>query len=283
MRMAHLHPSAPAHSFNRACEALATASQIATAITVQPDEESQDAATFQHGSGICTDPLMRFALVLTALILDIEQRGLTSDELVCHSAAVASGDGEQNEATSLDIAWKVFLEGPYEALRSCICSTKEQMQRFRGLLEIAVKAAGQTEKGRQIVWDQRWAAASAKDYREMSDGDCQAILVFGIIMQASRAAHCWKTWTAYRTISTHHFEERYVAWFRGLSDDPTHTWYHGELEFFDNFAIPLAQSLGDVRVLGAGASVEYSAKKKFERSGCKKGSKRPRRCRLVAK
>jgi Adenylate and Guanylate cyclase catalytic domain len=263
LRMAHLHPSVPAHSFNRACEVLATASQFVTAIMACPNEESEDAATLHDASGIRTDPLMRFALVLTALILDIEQCGLPSDELVPHDAAVASGYGEQNEATSLDIAWKLLTEGPYEALRNCICRTKEQMQRLRVLLEIAVKAAGQTEKGWHIVWNQRLSAASANEHGEMSDEDCQAMLVFGLIIQASRAAHCWKTWTEYRTSSAHHFEERYVAWTRGLSNDPTHTWYEEQLGFFDGFLIPLAESLGDVRVLGAEASVEYldSAKK----------------------
>lgn len=52
------------------------------------------------------------------------------------------------------------------------------------------------------------------------------------------------------------FEERYKAYLEGRDNDPSEDWYQGELEFFDNYIIPLAKRLADCGVFGV-SSDEY--------------------------
>jgi hypothetical protein len=48
------------------------------------------------------------------------------------------------------------------------------------------------------------------------------------------------------------FEERYVAFLRGKAGEnpPWESWYKGEIWFFDNYIVPLAQKLNECGVFG---------------------------------
>jgi 3'5'-cyclic nucleotide phosphodiesterase/Adenylate and Guanylate cyclase catalytic domain len=256
LNIAHLYRPVPFHNFTRASDVVESASEFMTAV-VRHSEEGSIKETF----GIGSDPLMRFALVFAALILDIDHSGLTNEELVRDNAAIVSLYGEQSaaEQNSLDIAWKVLTEGPYEALRDCICATSKEMQRFRGLLVVALMATDLTDEDRQEQRNQRGKEAfgggqSKSD--ENPDSELKALLLYELFIQASDGAHCWKDWATYRNYSNLLFEERYVAWKRGLagSNDPSLTWYDGEIERFDNFIIPLAKNLQRSGVLGKASS-----------------------------
>jgi 3'5'-cyclic nucleotide phosphodiesterase len=53
-------------------------------------------------------------------------------------------------------------------------------------------------------------------------------------------------WIVYEKWSSRDFEEKYVAFKKGrVSNDPSLTWLETELEFFDNWCIPLAMQLKD--------------------------------------
>jgi hypothetical protein len=59
-------------------------------------------------------------------------------------------------------------------------------------------------------------------------------------------------WHTYQKFNSRLFEERYIAYLKGVAGDnpPWVGWYKGEIWFFDNYIIPLAQKLNDCGVFG---------------------------------
>jgi hypothetical protein len=91
--------------------------------------------------------------------------------------------------------------------------------------------------------------ASVDNYLDM---DRKATIVFEHIIQASDVYHCMQHWLTYQKFNYRLFEERYVAYLKGKagSDPPWVGWYRGEMWFFDNYILPLAQKLQDCGVFG---------------------------------
>ena len=77
------------------------------------------------------------------------------------------------------------------------------------------------------------------------------------IIQASDVAHTMQHWHVYQKWNRKLFSEMYLAFQNGrMAADPSTFWYKGELQFFDNYIIPLAKKLKDCQVFGV-SSDEY--------------------------
>jgi hypothetical protein len=64
-------------------------------------------------------------------------------------------------------------------------------------------------------------------------------------------------WQIYRKWNGLFFEECYAAFLAGRADeDPSETWYMGEIGFFDFYIVPLAKKLKECGVFGK-SSDEY--------------------------
>jgi hypothetical protein len=160
------------------------------------------------------------------------------------------------EQNSVAISWKLLMEDKYQDLRACIYSTENEQKRFREMIVDAVMATDIADKQLQALRRNRWADAF---YQELSPGsvddldrDRKATIVFEHIIQASDVSHCMQHWRTYQKFNARLFEERYVAYLKGTAGDkpPWDTWYNGEIWFFDNYIIPLAQKLNDCGVFG---------------------------------
>jgi hypothetical protein len=80
----------------------------------------------------------------------------------------------------------------------------------------------------------------------LEDVNRKATIVMEHLMQASDIFHCMQPWIVYEKWSFKLFEENYQAFKSGRAEDnPCVTWYEKELEFFDNYVIPLAMQLKD--------------------------------------
>jgi class 3 adenylate cyclase len=208
--------------------------------------------------GISSDPLMHFAVVFSALIHDVDHTGLTNKELVDMKAPVAVVYREKcvAEQNSVDLAWHVLMDDKYRNLRACIYSTEHELKRFRELLVDAVMATDIADKELQTLRKCRWADAFHKELTpgaiDKLDMDRKATIVFEHIIQASDVSHCMQHWHTYQKFNARLFEERYVAYLNGVAGDkpPWVGWYNGEIWFFDNYIIPLAQKLNDCGVFG---------------------------------
>jgi hypothetical protein len=202
--------------------------------------------------------LMQFAVVFSALIHDVDHTGFTNKELVDVHASIAVAYREKcvAEQNSVDIAWKLLMQDKYKDLRACIYASECEMKRFRELIIDAVLATDIADKELQTLRKNRWADAFDENLTTGVDGslemDRKATIVVEHIIQASDVSHCMQHWLTYQKFNARLFEERYVAYLKGMSGEnpPWLGWYKGEIWFFDNYIIPLAQKLNDCGVFG---------------------------------
>jgi 3'5'-cyclic nucleotide phosphodiesterase/Adenylate and Guanylate cyclase catalytic domain len=252
----------PFHNFEHVSHVVMSASKLMKRI-VNPDgidykQNSANVARQIHKStyGISSDPLLQFAVVFSALIHDCKHTGLTNAELIAMETpeAVKYRNKTVAEQHSVDLAWAVLMESKYKDLRACIYSSVNELQRFRKLLVNAVMATDIADKDLKAYRESRWEVAfkeNGGDTSDPMDSDRKATIVFEYIIQASDVAHTMQHWSTYQKFNSRLFEERYVAWLNGhMEKEPSLGWYGGEIWFFDNYIIPLAQKLYKCGVFG---------------------------------
>lgn len=166
---------------------------------------------------------------------------------------------------SVDITWQMLLEPKYKSLRRCIYSNFEEMKRFRELLVNAVMATGKSpsaftlstvvlgpsslsflyctilytvdiaDKRLQALRKNRWNDAFAEEEQPQTDmfdkddnlsANRKATIIYEHLIQASDVSHTMQHWNTFRKFNARLFEERYVAWLRGVAgeDDPSVNW-----------------------------------------------------------
>jgi 3'5'-cyclic nucleotide phosphodiesterase len=206
-----------------------------------------------------SDPLMQFSVVFSALIHDVDHTGLTNKELIDMKAPVATVYNEKcvAEQNSVAVAWQMLMDQKYSDLRDCIYDNEVEKARFRELVVDAVLATDIADRELGTLRKSRWETAFAErpvgvDMDLDEDGDRRATIVFEHIIQASDVCHTMQHWHTYQKFNARLFEERYIAYRKGVSGDnpPWVGWYKGEIWFFDNYIIPLAQKLNDCGVFG---------------------------------
>jgi len=89
------------------------------------------------------------------------------------------------------------------------------------------------------------------------DVDRKATIVIEHLIQASDVAHTMQHWHVYRKWNERLFTEMYQAYLDGRAvRDPSDFWYQNEIDFFDNYIIPLTNKLKECGVFGI-SSGEY--------------------------
>jgi class 3 adenylate cyclase len=281
-RIAKSYRNVPFHNFDHVSHVIMSTSKLLQRI-VNPDgiDYEQDSAhvawdVHRKTYGISSDPLLQFAAVFSALIHDVEHTGLTNAELTAKGDPLAVRYRNQSvaEQHSVDVAWAVLMESRYRNLRACIYTNESELRHFRMLIVNAVMATDIADKKlkeyREGRWDVAFAACDGGDSGSCSaastsvatpggrcdpttteDGNRKATIVYEYLIQASDVAHTMQHWCTYRKFNGRLFEERYLAWLNGHMDrEPSRGWYEGEIWFFDNYIIPLADRLAQCGVFG---------------------------------
>ena len=95
-----------------------------------------------HTFGITSDPLTQFAVVLSALIHDVDHTGAPNSQLIKEDASIASIYGGKSvaEQNSVDLAWSLLMDPSFDDLRNTIYKTEEERKRFRQLVVNVVLA-----------------------------------------------------------------------------------------------------------------------------------------------
>jgi Adenylate and Guanylate cyclase catalytic domain/3'5'-cyclic nucleotide phosphodiesterase len=231
--VAHLHRRVPFHSFDRACKVVRAVGELVATLksgnfTAPPPviTNETDGRVFATGS----DHLLRFAALFAALVHYVDHMGLTDEELVLEKEAVVAVYGEKHvaEQNALDIAWKSLIDGPYHDLRACLYSTNEEMEQFYQLVRSAVIATAVYENDRTGSFETGLATSCLVD-----------------VMQAAEVFHYYQDFSTFREFNVLLFEERYMAWARGVSgaQDPSLTWHEEQISFFDHVVLPLVSRL----------------------------------------
>merc|ERR1711977_57920 len=118
------------------------------------------------------------------------------------------------------------------------------------------------DKDLKLARNQRWQKAFSKTLCTTEDTakdqiDRKATIVIEHIIQASDVAHTMQHWHVYIKWNERLYAEMYKAYTEGRAEqDPTESWYKGEIGFFDFYIIPLAQKLSECGIFGV-SSDEY--------------------------
>lgn len=277
--IARSYKDVPFHNFEHSAHVTMSATKAMHRI-MKPDNieyEGQAAEIMEriHSStyGISSNHLLPFAAAFSVLIRkymvccpphntiltriqldDAEHTGLTNVELSKDNPELSKRyDGRTvAEQNSVDIAWAYLMGDEFKDLRACIYTTPEELSEFRQLVVNAVIATDIADKGLKSLREERWDLAfSQEGLLRPQNNDRRATVVFEYIIQASDIAHTMQHWETYQKFNRRLYEERYLAWINGHAPkDPTDGWYGGELWFFDNYIIPLANKLKACGVFG---------------------------------
>jgi class 3 adenylate cyclase len=237
----------PFHSFKHASNVCTNANKMLQSIV---DED-----IFQRTS----DPLTQFAVVFSALIHDVDHLGITNMLLIKEKPNIAALYRNKSvaEQNSVDLAWNLLMDPAYKDLQDAIFSGNNEFKRFRHLVVNVVMATDIFDKelnGDRIT---RWKKVFDQDARPegLLDGEEQgslkATVIVEHVMQIADVMHTMQHFHSYQRWNERLFEEMYAAYESGRSTkDPSADWYDGEIWFFDNCVIPLAQRIKDSGIFG---------------------------------
>ena len=118
------------------------------------DEDDDNALHKQlhdHTYGITSDPLTQFAVVLSALIHDVDHNGVPNSQLIKEGSRLAEIYRNKSvaEQNSVDIAMDLLMDDSFSELRATIYSTESERKRFRQLVVNTVLATDIVSLG---VW-----------------------------------------------------------------------------------------------------------------------------------
>jgi hypothetical protein len=220
-------------------------------------------------SAVKLDPMTQFAVVIAALIHDVDHAGVSNSQLVLEKASVAlKYDGKSvAEQNSIDRAWCLLMEPRFDQLQACIFSNDEELRHFRQILVNGVMATDLFDKDLQTIRAEQWSKVFGENAPKMVDTNLRASIVLQLIIQASDVSHTMQHFTVYKKWNMCLLQEMYTAYKAGrLASNPTDGWYDGELWFFDNYVIPLAEKLQKSGAFGVAADefLDYAKDNRLE-------------------
>jgi hypothetical protein len=197
------------------------------------------------------------------LIHDTDHAGVSNFQLVKEKNQIAQFFKEKSvaEQNSIVLAWEKLMDPRFEDLRRCIYCEPSELDRFRQLIVNNVLATDIFDKQLQALrrsrWDKAFQRIGRTDSNIDDDINRKATVVMEHLIQASDVAHTMQHWHIYQKWNERLFAEMMTAYQAGRMDNnPSVNWYQGELGFFDNYIIPLANKLKECGVFGV-SSDEY--------------------------
>ena len=260
----------PFHNFEHACHVTMSVNKLIKRIVApdlsgadieasQQDEEQLALQLHDFTHGINSDPMALFAVTFSALIHDVDHRGVSNTQLAKEEPSMAETYRNKSlaEQNSVDVAWDLLMLDQFDKLRRYVFCTQAELMRFRQLIVNVVLATDIFDKELNDLRRNRWDRAFSAAQPDQDVSDLRATIVIEHVIQASDVAHTMQHWHVYQKWNKQLFTELYQAWRAGrMGADPSTFWYQGELGFFDNYIIPLAKKLKECNVFGV-SSDEY--------------------------
>ena len=111
--------------------------------------------------GITSDPITLFAILFSALVHDIDHRGVSNAQLAQEDEQMAALYQNQSiaEQNSLDKAWDILMEDSYIGLRSTLFVDRSELLRFRQVVVQVVLATDIFDKELNDLRKKRWEMA----------------------------------------------------------------------------------------------------------------------------
>ena len=106
------------------------------------DRDELASRIYEFTHGINSDPLGIFAIVFSAVIHDIDHRGVSNPQLIKeeHEMAERYHNKSVAEQHSFHMAWDLLMSEQFADLRACLFRSKEDLLRFRQIIINVVMA-----------------------------------------------------------------------------------------------------------------------------------------------
>jgi 3'5'-cyclic nucleotide phosphodiesterase len=264
----------PFHNFEHASHVVMSTKKLLDRISeslkaVQETSPGRN-AFFPKLDGITNDPLTQFSIIFAALIHDVDHPGVSNAQLVTEQHALASSYAGKSvaEQNSIDVAWKLLMQPEYEDLQICIFATPSDYARFRQIVVNIVMATDLFDQDLKSMREGCWNKTfSSRSENVNCDSRHRSTIILQLIIQASDVSHTMQHFTVYKKWNMCLLNEMYDAYASGrTTKDPLEGWYEGELWFFDNYIIPLAQKLRECSVFGVACDefLDYAKDNRLE-------------------
>ena len=190
------------HSFEHASHVTQSVMKLLERV-VSPDTierlDSQEFKWKASSASCILDPLTQFAVAFSAIIHDVDHKGVPNMQLVKEQSAEAKRYRYQSvaEQNSVDIAWWVLMEPEFRDLRACIFSTEEELTRFRQVVVNTVMATDIVDKKLGALRRKRWDTAFHGKVPTKDDANRKATIVIEHLIQASDVSHTMQHWHVY--------------------------------------------------------------------------------------
>lgn len=129
--------------------------------------------------GINSDPTSLLAIVISALVHDLDHRGVSNMQLISEDEQMATLYKNKSvaEQNSLDLAWNLLMDRRYDALRCCMFGNRTDMFRFRQVMVNVVLATDIFDKELNDLRKNRWNKAFSDDHKTGDFNDLRATIV----------------------------------------------------------------------------------------------------------
>jgi len=206
--IASMYRDNPFHNFAHASHVTMSVSKLLSRIVapdinkskMSEDETARQAMLHDHTYGITSDPLTHFSVVLSALIHDVDHRGVPNfifneEDKNLSAAYKCKSTAEQN---SVDLAWKALMSEEFDDLRGAIFGDISALRRFRQLLVNSVIATDIFDKELGAARKARWEKAFSDDEEDTTtEKNRKATIVIEHLIQASDVAHTMQHWVSF--------------------------------------------------------------------------------------
>lgn len=166
---------------------------------VAPDVELEQLAEGEHNRdklashihaythGINSDPLGIFAIVFSAIIHDIDHRGVSNLQLIKEETAMAKKYHNKSvaEQHSFHQAWDLLMSDEFNELRATLFASKADLLRFRQITINVVMATDIFDKELNDLRKKRWNKAFSSESHCSDVDNLRATIVLEHIIQAS--------------------------------------------------------------------------------------------------
>ena len=192
---------------------------------VAPDVELEQLAEGEHNRdklashihaythGINSDPLGIFAIVFSAIIHDIDHRGVSNQQLIKEEVTMAQKYNNKSvaEQHSFHKAWNLLMSDEFYDLRGVLFANEDDLMRFRQITINVVMATDIFDKELNDLRKTRWDKAFSSDSQGVDVNNLRATIVIEHIIQASDVSHTMQHWHVYRKWNKKLFQEMFLV------------------------------------------------------------------------
>jgi hypothetical protein len=202
-RIAKMYQSNPFHNFEHASHVAMSTNKLFNRI-VTPTKKTEGEPTiaadvFDYTTRIKYDPLVHFAVVLSAVFHDADHEGVSNMDLIRDKSDFAECYGNRSvaEQHSVEVAWELLMDPAYRDLQHCIYKDQEEFCRFRQIIVQMVIATDIFDKDLKAFRERRWKQAFEGIDTPESEEELQnlrATVMLEHTIQASDVGHAMQHW-----------------------------------------------------------------------------------------